>query len=110
MTPESIQSAMSESGPGPLRAIDSLREHHVASLARAFSPWLATWSLDRHEGYDGDLTLILSSACGAVSLVFSRSAAGFHAAIMEADAYRALGCFPSLDKLVAATCEFLPPP
>jgi hypothetical protein len=74
----------------------------------AFRPWFASWSLDRHEGYDGDLTLVLSSRDSAASLVFSRSSAGFHAAIMEADAYRALGCYASLDALIAAACEILP--
>ncbi len=108
MPAEPMGLTMSEGVPGPLRAMDSLREHHVAALARAFRPWAGSWSLDRHEGYDGDLTLILSSRDGAASLVFSRSSAGFHAAIMEGDAYRTLGCFASLAALITAACETLP--
>ena len=86
----------------PLRAMHSLREKHVLTLAKALSRLPGTWSLERHEGYDGDLTLMLMpQQQESENLVVSREADGFHLIANQEDDYRSLGCFGAMDELVA---------
>jgi hypothetical protein len=87
----------------PLTAMHSLREAHAAALALAVSACPGTWTLDRHEGYDGDLTVLLTPADAASPiLVVSHAADGFHLSGNRDDACERLGCFGSLDSLLAA--------
>ena len=85
----------------PLRAMHSLREKHVLTLAQALSRLPGTWSLERHESYDGDLTLMLRpQQQEGENLVVSRRADGFHLIANQEDC-RKLGCFGAMDELVA---------
>ncbi len=90
-------------GASPLRGLHSLRHSHVATLSRILEGRDAGWSLTQHESYDGDLSVILMPQYDTdAALVVSRSAAGFHLATNQGDDYQALGCFASLDALMAA--------
>jgi hypothetical protein len=85
----------------PLRAMHSLRGKHVAGLAKVMAG-LPAWSLECHEGYDGDLTVVLLPQNeGSDALVISRTADGFHLCTSRGDDYRSLGCFGSLEVLAA---------
>ena len=86
----------------PLRALHSLREKHVRILARTMSQLPGTWCLERHESYDGDLTLMLMpQQPERANLVVSRESDGFHLIANQEDEYRELGCFGAIDELVA---------
>ena len=86
----------------PLRALHSLREKHVTVLAKTMSQLPGTWSLERHEGCDGDLTLMLMpQQANRANLVVSREADGFHLIANQDDDYRELGRFGAIDELVA---------
>ena len=86
----------------PLRTLHSLREKHVTVLAKTMSQLPGTWSLERHEGCDGDLTLMLMpQQPDRANLVVSREADGFHLIANQEDDCRELGCFGALDELVA---------
>ena len=90
----------------PLRAMHSLREKHVKVLAVALSQLPETWSMERHEGYDGDLTLMLMSQHQErENLVVSHQADGFHLMANQEDHCWKLGCFGALDELVATVQE-----
>jgi len=85
----------------PLRLIHSLREADVATLSQALIGNSISWTLDRHEGYDGDLIVLLTQAHGGdADLVISRSAAGFQLGATSGDAYRRIGVFSSLAGLL----------
>ncbi len=86
----------------PLRALHSLREKHVQTLARTLSQLPGIWSLERQEGYDGDLTVMLMpQRPEGESFIISRKADGFHLGASQEDDYRELGCFAGIDELVA---------
>jgi hypothetical protein len=86
----------------PLRAMYSLHEKHVAVLTAALTRLPETWSLERHEGYDGDLTLLLMPQHEETEKLFvNRSADGFHLIANHEDEFRELGCFDAMDDLVA---------
>ena len=94
----------------PLRAFRSLREGHVLELSRITAREQGRWKLERHEGYDGDLTVLITSAEpqageGCPSLVVHRTQAGFHLAVSRDDDYAKLGCFTSMEELVAKLWE-----
>ena len=86
----------------PLRALHSLRENHVTVLAKTMSQLPGTWSLERHESYDGDLTLMLMpDHQERANLVVSRESDGFHLIANQDDDYCELGRFSAIDELVA---------
>ena len=86
----------------PLRALYSLREQHVTVLARTLSQLPGNWSLERHESYDGDLTLMLMPQHqGRANLVVNRGSDGFHLIANQDDDYLELGRFGAIDELVA---------
>ena len=88
--------------PRPLRALHSLREKHVRTLAGTLTQLPGIWSLERHEGCDGDLTLMLMPRqADRANLVVSLEADGFHLTANQDDDYRDLGCFGALDELLA---------
>lgn len=86
----------------PLRAVHSLREAHVRSLANDLSRLPGTWTLDRHESYDGDLTVMVTLHQGRENLVVSHQRDGFHLGANREDSYRELGRFSTMDALVMA--------
>ncbi len=88
--------------PSPLRSMHSLREKHVKVLVNVLSQLPDIWSLERHEGYDGDLSLMLTSEHQEDDNFFvGRRASGFHLIANRDDDCRELGCFDTVDELVA---------
>ena len=87
----------------PLRALHSLRETDVDALRQGFAENQEEWSFDRHESYDGDLTVMLTPADEAEPvLVVSRDEEGFHLAASRGDEYQPLGSFGSVTSVVSA--------
>jgi hypothetical protein len=87
----------------PLRALYSLREADVDALRQGFSENQEAWSFDRHESYDGDLTVMLTPPDEAEpTLVVSRDEGGFHLAANRGDDYQDLGSFGSVTSVVSA--------
>ncbi len=94
----------------PVRALHSLTERHVTALSEALPHLAGQWVLDRHEGYDGDLTLLLSSPdAPAAHFVISRKASLFHLAATTGDEYRQIGDFAQLSELVPCVQARSPP-
>ena len=86
----------------PIRAIHSLHESHVRVLAAALSRLPGMWELERHECYDGNLILMLTlQAQDTQSLVVSRDENGFHLSSSQNDKYRELGCFGTMNEVIA---------
>jgi hypothetical protein len=86
----------------PIRALYSLRPGHLGVLSHLVSRIPGAWSLDRHEGCDGDLTVIVSAQDpNSAIFVISRTKEGFHLGLNEQDEYEKLGSFSSLDELVS---------
>jgi len=86
----------------PLRAMHSLREPHVALLTQTMAGFAGRWTLERHESYDGDLTVLLVPTDPAErAFVISRSAEGFHLSRDHGDEMNSLGVFASFPDLLA---------
>jgi hypothetical protein len=87
----------------PVRALHSLREADVDALRQGFAESQEPWSLDRHESYDGDLSVMLTPpGDAAATLVVSRDEDGFHLAASRGDEYQSLGSFGSVTSVVSA--------
>lgn len=87
----------------PLRALHSLREADIDALRQGFSEDQEEWSFDRHESYDGDLTVIVTPPDEPEAiLVVSRDEDGFHLAASRGDEYQNLGSFGSVTSVVSA--------
>ena len=91
----------------PIRALHSLTSDQVASVAAALQRLPASWSLDEQEGYDGDLTLILTPADpnSDLSLALWRSPAGFHLATMRDDEQVGNNVLASIENLLASVAS-----
>lgn len=75
----------------PPRTFHSLTEKNVAALSGL--AW--AWSLDRHEGDDGDPTVLPRPPESTdAAVVVSRKDKLFHLAASVGDQYRKLGGFP----------------
>ncbi len=86
----------------PIRAEHSLRETDVAAFRQGFAESQDAWSLDRHESYDGDLTVMLTPPGEAeATLVVSRDEDGFHLAASQGDDYQDLGSFESVSSIMS---------
>ena len=86
----------------PIRGEYSLRETDVAAFQQGFAENQAAWSLDCHESYDGDLTVMLTPPGEAeATLVMSRDAGGFHLAASQGDEFQDLGIFKSISSIVS---------
>ena len=87
-----------------LRALHSLTSAQVASVAAALRRMPTPWSLDEQEGYDGDLTLILTPSEHQADLSFAlwRTPAGFHLCAMRDDEQISSDVFASLDMALRA--------
>ena len=86
----------------PLRAEYSLRDTDVAAFRQGFAETQDAWLLDRHESYDGDLTVMLTPPGEAeATLVVSRDKDGFHLAASQGDDYQDLGSFESVSSIVS---------
>ena len=86
----------------PIRGQYSLCETDVVAFQQGFAETQMPWSLDRHESYDGDLTVMLTPPGEAeATLVMSRDAGGFHLAVSQGDEFQDLGIFDSISSIVS---------
>ena len=93
----------------PLRGMHSLTRTHCAYLAKASVELPGTWPVETHEGYDGDLTLLLlPTGDDAAALVVSRTAGGFHLHANRGDDIRKVGSFVSIESLWEAVRGMAP--
>lgn len=74
-------------GSNPIRALHSLTAAQAASITAALSRQPIACMADEQEGYDGDLTLVLTPADPYNELSFAlwRSPAGFHLVTIRED-------------------------
>ena len=87
----------------PIRGEYSLCETDVVDFQQGFAESQTPWSLDRHESYDGDLTIMLTPPGEAeATLVMSRDAGGFHLAASQGDELQDLGVFESISSIVSS--------
>ena len=86
----------------PIRALHSLTSAQVASVAAALSRMPTPWSLDEQEGYDGDLTLILTPSEDQpdLSVALWRTPAGFHLCAMRDDEQISSDVLASIDEVI----------
>jgi hypothetical protein len=87
----------------PIRALHSLTSEQASSVAAALSRQPIAWMADEQEGYDGDLTLVLTPSDPHADLSFAlwRSPAGFHLATLRDDEQVSSEIFASLDQVIA---------
>lgn len=86
----------------PIRGLHSLTSAQVASIAAELRRMPTPWSLDEQEGYDGDLTLILTPSEHQADLSFAlwRTPAGFHLCTMRDDEQISSDVFASTDDVI----------
>jgi hypothetical protein len=95
----------------PLRSIHGLREADVAALTQAVAALDGSWSVERHEGYDGDLTvLIMPRDESRETFVVSRNADGVSLATNVGDDYRTIGIFASIGDVMQVVRSRHPAP
>jgi hypothetical protein len=91
------------SGPaGPIRALHSLSPAQVAFLHSGLRRIPLAWSVDEQEGYDGDLTLVLTleDEDTDLSLAIWRTPAGFHLCTMREDEQVACEILGSIEQVL----------
>ncbi|TPG46445.1 hypothetical protein EAH89_24865 [Roseomonas nepalensis] len=100
MRPEQYQSNTTAS----LRAFHSLSAAQASELELGMSRVPGTWEIDRQEGYDGHLTLVISSAdttCDALFAVW-RSGAELQMSTMRGDEQVTVQSFSSVKAVLLA--------
>ncbi|GAC1346355.1 MAG: hypothetical protein NVSMB18_28330 [Acetobacteraceae bacterium] len=50
-----------DQGPAPIRALRSLRPQQADRVAKAVMTWPMAWSVERHDDYDGYLSILVSA-------------------------------------------------
>lgn len=50
-----------DQGPAPIRALRSLRPQQADRVAQAVMAWPGAWSVERHDDYDGYLSMLVSA-------------------------------------------------
>ena len=100
MRPEQYQSNTTAS----LRAFHSLSAVQARELEQGMALVPGTWEIDRQEGYDGHLTLVISSAEPACDVVFAvwRSGAELQMSMMRGDEQVAVQGFSSIEAVLLA--------
>ena len=86
-----------------IRALHSLTESEVVSLSLGLRDLPGAWSVEQHEGYDGDLLVLLVqdwAADEALSFALHRSAAGLHLSAQHGDEHIGLGTFAALHEVM----------
>ena len=73
--------------PSPIRALHSLSPAQIGRIHAALARMPHAWSAEEQEGYDGDLTLVLTPGDDTcpLSLALWRSPAGYHLLCVEHD-------------------------
>lgn len=89
----------------PIRALHSLT-HAQADAVEALLPLLpGAWSAERHEGYDGHLSLMIAPEAGdaaAASLVVHRDEHGLRLDATRWDGWERVGRYDRLEALLDA--------
>ncbi|MFC7739288.1 hypothetical protein ACFQX4_26805 [Roseomonas sp. GCM10028921] len=89
--------------PSPIRALHSLSPAQISRVHAALARMPLAWSAEEQEGYDGDLTLVLTPGDNTcpLSLALWRSPAGFHLLSVDHDEPADNLILPSLDAALA---------
>ena len=94
----------------PIRAIHSLRERHVAAIAAAAETLPGDWSIERHEDYEGGLSVLLiptgDDEAGETFVIY-RDGAGIHLGASRWSVYREVGRFGSIEAAMYKITEAL---
>ena len=86
-----------------VRSLHSLRDSDVRIIEAMLAATSGKWSLERHDDYDGDLSVLLSPECGGgarPSFFLHRTAAGIHLVDASLDGYRPLGTYKALSAAI----------
>jgi hypothetical protein len=92
-----------DSSINPIRALHSITAAQVDSIEAALRRMPGSWSLDQQDGYDGDLTLILTLLEHPADLSFAlwRTPAGYHLTTMRDDEQISCDMFASIEEVLA---------
>jgi hypothetical protein len=87
-----------------LRAFHSLSAAQARELELGMALVPGTWEIDRQEGYDGHLTLVISSADPACDILFAiwRAGAELQMSTMRGDEQVAVQSFSSVQDVLLA--------
>ena len=98
------RSSLDDGRTSPIRALHSLT-HAQADAVEALLPRLpGPWSAERHEGYDGHLSLVIAPEAGDVagaSLVVHRDQHGLRLDATRWDGWQPVGCYDAMAALLA---------
>lgn len=97
-----------ECATSPIRALHTLTPAQVSAVRSALPRLAGSWALDEQEGYDGELTLILTpEEQSGFSFALWRSPAGFHLVSMHGDEQVRCVVLPSIDEVLRDVCAAL---
>ncbi|WP_043840426.1 hypothetical protein [Muricoccus aerilatus] len=87
-----------------LRAFRSLSDAQARELEAGLASLPGTWEIDRQEGYDGHLTLVITARDAAPELFFAvwRTSTGLQMSTMQADEQISVQAFSSIDAVLLA--------
>jgi hypothetical protein len=87
----------------PVRALHSLSPAQVLALRTGLRRMPGLWAIDEQEGYDGDLTLLLTpEGDPALSFALWRTPAGLHLSTMLEDDQLSTEVFGSIGEILLA--------
>ncbi len=91
----------------PIRALHSLTHGQADRVEAALAQRPGSWTAERHEGYDGHLSLVLSppDAADDRTLVVHRDEHGLRLDVTQGDRWDRLGCWPDMGSLLARVLE-----
>ena len=91
----------------PIRALHSLTHAQADQVEAALAQRPLSWVAERHEGYDGHLSLMLSQgeAADERTLVVHRDAQGLRLDVTRGDRWDRVGCWPDMESLLARVLE-----
>lgn len=81
-----IQSSLiSDDQHSPIRALHSLREAQVSTIAAGLKNLVLDWAIERHESCDGHLSLMLIHAEQDATIVVDREPRGIFVSLVQGD-------------------------
>jgi hypothetical protein len=92
-----------EQGPVTIRALRSLTQHAFDAVSEAIGGVPGSWTLERHDDYDGYLSLLISPERGsdAPSFLISGQVGLMEVAKFQDDELHTLGQFENLEATTA---------